>query len=169
MNEPSGTVSPFELRTRIFKHVFAIHPVRIGRLRDHTKRAAEQVEVVHIGRAEIDLQRGEHVLHIDAEQLRLDPINVEIKLRRRCLEQAEDLLHARRLRGAAHHGEGGGLQGRGTAAGPVLDHHAKAAGIADAAHRWRRDGQHQRVLDLAYLAKSWRWIASAVWFGSPAR
>ncbi len=129
------------------EHVARVHAVFAVGLRHHPEGAAEQVEVVDIGRAEIDLQRGEDVGHIDAEQLRLGAVDVEIELRRRGLEQREHLLHAGRLRRPSHHGVGRALQGLRAAPGAILDHHAEAAGIADAAHRRRRHHHHQRFLD----------------------
>ena len=92
VNEPSGTVSPLRLRTRIFSTSLGSSAVAALGLRGHAEGAAEQVEVVDVGRAEIDLQRGEHVGHVDAEQLRLGAVDVEIELRRRGLEQREHLL-----------------------------------------------------------------------------
>ena len=59
------------------------------RLRGDAEGSAEQVEVVDVGRADIDLQRVEHVLDVDAEQLRLGAVDVEINLRRRGFEQRE--------------------------------------------------------------------------------
>ena len=88
---PSGTVSPLLLRTRILEHILGVGAVVAGRLRHHAIGAAEQVEVVDVGRAEIDLQRGEHVGNIDAEQLRLGAVDIEIELRRRVFEQRIDL------------------------------------------------------------------------------
>ena len=70
VNEPSGTVSPFELRTLILSDVRDILAVDVG-LRGHPEGAAEQIEIVDVGRADIDLQRVEHVRHIDAKKLRL--------------------------------------------------------------------------------------------------
>ena len=58
---PSGTASPLALRTRIFKHVVRIEPEGLVRLRGDAEGASEQVEVVDVGRAEIGLQRAEHV------------------------------------------------------------------------------------------------------------
>ena len=77
-------------------------------------------------------------LHVDAEQLRLGAVDIEIELRRRGLEQREHLRQARRLVGARHDmAAAASLQRLRPAAGAVLDHHAEAAGIADAAHRRR--------------------------------
>ena len=127
--------------------VFGILAVVALGLRDHAVGAAEQVEVVDIGRAEVDLQRGEYVGNIDAEQLRLDAIDVEIKLRRGVLEQRIDLGEPRRLRRPPHHRVDRALQGLRSAPGAVLDHHAEAAGIADAGNRRRRGNEDQAVLD----------------------
>ena len=147
MNAPSGTVSPLVLRTRIFRTSIGVAAtVGVG-LRDHTEGAAEQIEVVDVGRAQIDLQRREHVGHVDAEQLRLDAVDVEIELRRRVLEQREHLLQPGRLRRLAHHRVERRLQRLRAAARPILDHHAETAGVADAADRRRRRDEHQGVMD----------------------
>ena len=62
----------------------------------------------------IDLQRGEHVRHVDAEELRLGAVDVEIELRRRGLEQGEDLREdAGRLAGLGPHGGAARPQGLG--------------------------------------------------------
>ena len=153
VNEPSGTVSPLELRTRMASTSFGSMRASGRGLRDDAEGAAEQVEVVDVGRAEIDLQRGEHVGHVDAEQLRLGAVDVEIELRRRGLEQREHLQQARRLRRPPHHGEGRGLQRLRPAAAAVLDHHAEAAGVADAVHRRRLHHEDQRFLDRRQLAE----------------
>ena len=152
VKEPSGTVSPLALRTRILSTSATSLPVLVARLRGDAEGAAEQIEVVDVGRADIDLQRVEHVLHVDAEQLRLGAVDVEIDLRRRGLEQREDLGDAWRLRGARHHRRGRLLQRRRAAAGAVLDHHAEAAGIADAAHRRRQHRDDEGLLDLGQPA-----------------
>ena len=44
------------------------------------------------------------------------------------------------------------VEGREAAAAPVLHHHLEAAGIADAAHRRRGDGDHEGALDRAQPA-----------------
>src|SRR5580704_4745841 len=55
----------------------------------NAERMAEQVEVVHIERAEIDLQRIEYVREAEAEELRLRPVEVIEELRRRGGERGE--------------------------------------------------------------------------------
>ena len=140
VNEPSGTVSPVALRTRIFSTSLGSRRSPLVGLRDHPEGAAEQVEVVDVGGAEIDLQRGEDVGDVDAEQLRLGAVDVEVELRRRGLEQREHLGDARRLRGACPSWRSTALcSACRPAAGAVLDHHAEAAGIADALHGRRLD------------------------------
>ena len=171
VNEPSGTVSPLELRTRIFSTSSVIAAVLGVGLRRDAERAAEQVEVVDVGRAEIDLQRAEHVGHVDAEQLRLGAVDVEIELRRRGLEQREHLLRrpASARRGPSSH-RPRPASACGPAAGAVLDHHAEAAGVADARHRRRQHHDHQRFLDRRKLAGTAApWMPAADWSGSLAR
>src|SRR5450759_2204396 len=113
------------------QNVFGVIAIVALRLRDHAVGAAEQVEVVHVSRPEINLQRGEHVWNVDPEQLRLDTIDVEIELRGGVLEQGKDLREPRRLRGPPHHRVHRILQGLRAAPGAILDHHAETAGIAD--------------------------------------
>ncbi len=68
-------------------------------------------------------------------------------MRCRRLEQREDLRQPWRLHGAEHHGVGRRLQLLQAYPTAVLDHHAHAVGVADAAHGWRRDNEHEPFLD----------------------
>ncbi len=105
----------------------------------------------------IDLQRVEHVLHIDAEELRLGAVDVEIDLRRRGLEQREDLATGRASCAARAISASAALaQRRRAAAGAILDHHAEAAGVADAADRRRQHRDDEGVLDDATAGDSVR-------------
>ncbi len=113
----------------------------------HAEGASEQIEVVDVGRAEVGLQRGEHVGDLDAEHLRLGAVDIQIELRRRCLEQRVDLVQAWRLRGPRHHGVDGFLQLLRAVSAAVLDHHAEAAGGPDAAHGGRHRDDDHTVLD----------------------
>ena len=61
-------------------------------LQRHAEGAAEQVEVVDVERAQIDLQRVEHVGQVEPEQLRLVAVEVVVELRRRGAERREQLL-----------------------------------------------------------------------------
>jgi hypothetical protein len=63
---------------------------RVG-LRGHAVGAAEQVEVVDEGGAEIDLQRLEHALGRHAEHVGLVAVDVGEDARRAGVEQGEDL------------------------------------------------------------------------------
>ena len=54
---------------------------------------------------------------------------------------------ARRLRCPPHHRIDRVLQGLRAASGAIFDHHAEAAGIADAGNRWRRGNENQPVMD----------------------
>ena len=63
---------------------------RIG-LRGHAVGAAEQVEVVDIGRPEIDLQRLEHPLRRDTEHVGLGAVDVGEDARRRGVEERVDV------------------------------------------------------------------------------
>src|SRR5262249_60254594 len=93
-----------------------------------------------------------HVGDINAEKLRLGTIDIEIKLRRRRLEQRKSLRYPWRLIGAHHQGHCGGLQRLWTGTATVLDHHPETARIADAGH-WRRlPHTEKRILDCGELA-----------------
>jgi hypothetical protein len=124
---------------------------RVAFARDDAIGTAEKVEVIHVRRAEIDLQRRENVGDADAEHLRLGAVDIEIKLRRRRLEQREHLLHADRLVSAAHHGDHGCLQDLRAAPRTILDHHAEAAGIADARNGRRRRDEDESLVNRSQL------------------
>ena len=108
------------------QHVLRVEPITPIRLRRHAENAAQQVEVVDVGGAQIRLQCAEHIGHVDAQHLYLGAVDVEIELRRRGLEQREHLGEAGRLRGAAHHGVDGTLKRLRAGARAVLHHHAEA-------------------------------------------
>ena len=61
-------------------------------LNDHLPGAAELVEVVDVERAEIDLQRREDIVRVDAHRLALIAVEVDEKLRRVGAEDREQLL-----------------------------------------------------------------------------
>ena len=82
------------------EHVLRVEPVGGVRLRRHAEDAAQQVEVVDVGGAQVGLQRAEHIGHAHAQHLHLGAVDVEIELRRRRLEQREHLREAGRLRRA---------------------------------------------------------------------
>src|SRR6185437_13616562 len=78
------------------QYVLGVASIVALRLRDDAVGAAKLVEVVDVDRAQIILQGGENVGDIDAEQLRLVAVDVEIKLRRGVFEQRKDLEQAGR-------------------------------------------------------------------------
>ena len=71
---------------------------RVG-LRRHPVSPAEIVEVVDIGRAEIDLQGLEHPAGRDFEHLGAHPVDIGVDLGRARIEQREDADEARGLIG----------------------------------------------------------------------
>ena len=86
--EPIGTIAPlFErvLSWAMSARVVAVLGVGLG---GHAIGAAEQVEVVDVGRAEIDLQRLEHALRRHAEHVGLGPVDVGQDARGRGVEEA---------------------------------------------------------------------------------
>ena len=117
-------------------------------LRRHAIAAAEEIEVIHVDGAEIDLQRLEDALHGNVEHLRLRAVDVEVVLRRRRAEGAVDLLHDAAAVARCRHLERALLERFETPAGAVLQHHLEAARVADAAHGRRLDDEYLRVLDL---------------------
>jgi hypothetical protein len=112
------------------------------RLRRHPEGAAQEVEVVDVGRAQIDPQRVEHVGRLDPHHQRLVTIDVGGDARRTGVVGREDLLHLiRRLGGGAHHGEGRAFQRAIARAGGVLHHHLEAVAVAQTLNRGRGDDE----------------------------
>ena len=94
---PSITMSPAALRVRSRARSAVSLPERQIGLRRDVVGAAEQVEVVDIGRAEIGLDRVGDARDRHAELLRLDAIDVDEQLRRVGGERREHLGQAGRL------------------------------------------------------------------------
>ena len=70
------------MRTVSLLHVFdLVAELRIG-LHDHLPGAAEAVEVVDVARAEIRLQRAEHIAQVHALRQARVAIDVDEQLRR---------------------------------------------------------------------------------------
>ena len=72
-------------------------------LRRHPVGAAEKIEVVDIGRAEIDLERLEHAVGGHAEHLGAHAVDIGVDLGRARVEEREDAGEAGRLVGRADH------------------------------------------------------------------
>ena len=53
----------------------------------HLVRSAEEIEIIHVLRAQIDLQCGEHLCWRQTDFLGLYSINVSVNRRRSCVEQ----------------------------------------------------------------------------------
>ena len=111
--------------------------------------AAEQVEVVDIGRAEVGLDRIGDVLDGNAELLRLDLIDVDEDLRRVRGERREHGggEEQRRLARCCDEFVGRRRQQLRTTALPVLDAHGETAAGADARDRRRWDHDDEGASD----------------------
>ena len=116
-------------------------------LQRHAERVAEQIEVVDVERAEIDLQGVEDVGQVEAEQLRLRAVEVVEELRRRGRKRGEQRLRVelglfarrgdQRLRRVVERGAAG--------AGEILDLELEAAGRAETVDRRRVEAQREGV------------------------
>ena len=96
VSEPSGTISPVVAARAEHGDVFGLEAKRRIGLRGDAERAAEEVEVVDVRRAQVDLERVEHVGRFDAEHLGLRAIDVGVDLRRAGAEEREDARETRR-------------------------------------------------------------------------
>ncbi len=118
----------------------------------HLVDAAEGVEVVDIGRAEVDRQRLEDVgdRHVQVRALSRSIA------RKYCGLEAEKVVKTpvspSRLVGRAHHLVGQPEHAAHVGALPVHELHLEAAGVADAAHRRRRHGDDEGLLDALQAA-----------------
>ena len=121
------------------------------RLHAHRIGAAEPVEVVDVERAEIDLQRVEHVGHRDAELARLGAVDVGIELRHVDLVAGEQAGELRRRRGLGQERLGRLVERLVAEAGAVLDLQLEAADRAEPLHRRRREHRDEGFLDAGEL------------------
>ena len=115
-------------------------------LSGHAIGAAEQVEVVDVGRSEIDLQRLEHALRRNAEHVGLGAVDVRPDPRRRRVVEREDVGERRVLVRRADQLAGRLLQRLVAHVAAVLDDHAIAAAVADALDDGRRDDEGERLV-----------------------
>ena len=97
VSEPSGTIAPVLAARAEHGDVFGLEAIRRIGLRGDAERAAEEVEVVDVRRAHVDLERVEDVGGFDAEHLGLGAIDVGVDLRRAGAEDGEDARESRRL------------------------------------------------------------------------
>ena len=126
--------------------------LRVG-LRGHAIGAAEEGEVVHVGRAEIGLERAEDVAQRHVHALRFDAIHVEPELRHVRAEGREVVGQAGRLVRFHHHGESLRLQFFESGVAAVLNEKPVTAGIADAGHGRRRKDADERLGNLGANAR----------------
>ena len=109
---------------------------------------AQIIEVVDVGRAEIDLQGLKDAVGRDAEHLGAHTVDIGIDLWRPGVEQRKDADETGRLIGRRDNLLRRRLERRQSASTLILHHHLEAAGRADPTHRGRRDGDDESVLDL---------------------
>ncbi len=104
-------------------------------LGSNLERAAEEVEVVHVGRAEIDLERLENTAGRHAEHLGFHAVDIGIELWRRGIERRENPHEAGRSACDRDHALNDAFEFHRPGSGRVLHHHLEATRIADTAHR----------------------------------
>ncbi len=97
--------------------------------------------------SQIDLQGGEDVGRGETDFLGLLAIDIRVDRRRARSEQREDACEIRILVGRGDKLLRRLRQRIGAEASAILNHHLEAAGVADALHRRRRDGQHMSFLN----------------------
>src|SRR6516164_3376867 len=102
---------------------------------------AEIVEVVHILRTEIYLQRGKHISRREADFFGFHAINIRVDRRGAGIEQGEHAGEVRILVGGVDQGICGAHESLRAEASTVLQHHLEPAHTPEALHWWRRDGQ----------------------------
>ena len=143
--ELSGTISPLALRVfRLTDGVQVLAEIAVGLRRDAVG-AAEKIEIIDILRAEIDLQRLEHVVGVDAQHLGADAVDIGIDLRRLVLKVVNTLGSPGVWLAAPMIGCGHAFELRQVAAMGVLHLHLEAARRADAAHRRRRHADDEAL------------------------
>ena len=118
-------------------------------LDQHLIGAAQIVELVDIGGAEIDLEGLEDLIRRHPQHLGPYPVDIGIDIGRVGIEHREDAGELGLLVAGGDHVLDRAVEGRESASSPVLHHHLEPAGIADAAHRGRGDGDHEGALDRA--------------------
>ena len=89
---PSGTISPAGVAHLEQLDLVRVVAERALGLHDHLPGAAEPVEVVDVVGAEVDLQRVEDVLGVDAHRLALVAVEVHVQLRHVGPEHGEQVL-----------------------------------------------------------------------------
>jgi hypothetical protein len=144
-------MSPLALRTwsrPILRH----HAIRVIGLGIDLEGAAEPVELVDVGRAEIGLERLEDVAQGHPERLGLDPVDRHRQLRRAGAERAHDPLDPGLRAALLGYGLAHVLQLDEVEAVILeLDLHLGPGGIADALDRRRHEDEADPLLQLRQL------------------
>ena len=131
-----------------FGDVFSATAILLVGLHDDLPGAAKAVEVIHVERAEIDLQRERHVLLADAQALGLHPIDIRFELRCGGAETGEDTCECGVLVGFGDDGIRRFGERCDTMISTVFDLHLEAADGPHAIHRWWHDAEHEGFLNL---------------------
>ena len=133
--------------------VFGIQAeLRVG-LSRHAIGAAEEGEVVHVGRTEISLERAEDVAERHIHALRFDAIHFEPELRHVGAKCREVVRNSGRLVCFHHHGESLRLQFFEAGVAAILNEKAIAAGVANPGHRRRRKDRDECFRNLGANAR----------------
>lgn len=109
--------------------------------------AAEGVEIVDVGRPQIDRERLEDIGDRDVQGPRLVAVDRQEELRAGGRECGEDAGQPLRLVGRSHHLIGEPERAAHVGALPVHDLHLEAARIADASHGGWRNGDDESLLN----------------------
>ena len=125
-----------------------IAELRIG-LGHHLISATELVEVIHVERAQVNLQGLVQTAQRNTQRLGLHAVHVEVDLRHIDLIRRIDPLQYIGGVGRANGSPRRTIERLGAEVGPVLDVHLEAAARAQAIHRRGVDDNHSRLLDLA--------------------
>ena len=128
--------------------VLPVAILRLG-LGDHLPGAAEEIEVVDVQRAEIDLQRRERILKVDPLEHARGAVDVQENLGDVGPEHRRVSLQLRLLIGLLDDGFGLFLERLRPQVAAVFDHDHVSAGPAHAAHRRRAEDGDLGVGDLA--------------------
>ena len=120
-------------------------------LRNDSEGAPEDVEIIHVDRSELSLQRRENVFHRNVEHLRLCAVDVGVELRCVGAKAAEEADEFRPLRASGDDFLGGLLESGESATTAILNHHAKSADVSHPADRWGRKNKDQAFADRRHL------------------
>ena len=139
----AGEVAGFEFRDVLG----AKTKIGVG-LRGDLVGAAEAVEVIHVERAQVDLQRVVHLAQGDVHALGFHAVHVHEELRDARGERGEHLRQAGSLAAVNHHLKRCAGERVQAGIGAILHHHLETGHTAQAAHRRRRQNQDARVTQL---------------------